>query len=92
MAVDKTYLIICNCGSCEHQAILNYWNDDEYPFVSMSFHLATWEGFLKRLWVGLKYAFGYKSRYGNFDEIIIDKKEANEIIKFFADIGYIQKS
>lgn len=86
---DKKHLLICSCGSCEHQAILSYWHDEDYPEVYLSIHLITWEGFWRRLWTGLRYAFGYKSKYGHFDEMVITPEEAKNIRDFFADVGFL---
>jgi len=65
-------ILICECNSTEHQVVFHYDGDDEV--VYMHIHLTTYHNFFKRLWVGLKYAFGYKCRYGNWDEIILTKK------------------
>ena len=53
-------------------------NDNE---VYVSVHLSTYHGFWKRLWHGLKYAFGHKSRYGAFDEVILRKEDADNLQK-----------
>jgi hypothetical protein len=89
MNKDKKLLIVCECGSCEHQFILNYIAFKDHPMLSLETHLITWESFFKRLWVGLKYAFGYKSKYGHFDDVIINKDEAKKIRDFFAEVGYL---
>ena len=64
-------LIICACGDTEHQAIFRTIEGDDD--VYMAIHLVKLP-FFKRLWYGLKYIFGYQSKYGAFDEIIITKK------------------
>jgi hypothetical protein len=68
-------IIICDCGSIEHQ--LAVYKDSDFPDgnkeVIISIHLNSYDGFLKRLWIATKYLFGYKSKYGNWDEIIITK-------------------
>jgi len=61
-------IMICECNSLEHQVI--FWYDDRYGCLHCEPHLTTYRNFFKRLWCGLKYAFGYKSRYGDWDEII----------------------
>jgi hypothetical protein len=40
-------------------------------------------GFWKRVWLGVRYIFGYRSRYGHFDEILISGSDASEIVAFF---------
>ena len=77
MKNDNEILLLCNCSSCEHQLIV-LWNDDDNE-VYVNVHLANYDGFLERLWHGLKYAFGYKSKYGAFDEIILRKEDADKL-------------
>lgn len=77
--MDNEVLLLCECSSCEHQLIVSWDNDDDEVFVQI--HLTTYKGFWKRLWAGLKYAFGHKSRYGEFDEIILRKKDADNLQK-----------
>ena len=77
MKNDNEILLICDCSSAEHQMIVRWDNDDNEVYVSM--HLANHLGFWKRLWHGLKYAFGYKSRYGAFDEVILRKGDADNL-------------
>jgi hypothetical protein len=64
-------IIICACGDPEHQMIFRTIDGDDDVYVSI--HLVKLP-FLKRLWYGIKYIFGYQSKYGAFDEIIITKK------------------
>lgn len=71
----------CECHSAEHQVsfvILEH----EPDVVYMEIHLTTYRSFWKRLVYGLKYAFGYKSKYGAWDEIILSDKKLAEIKTF----------
>lgn len=79
MKPDNEILLLCDCSSDEHQLIVRWDDDDNEVYVSV--HLATYRGFWKRLWHGLKYAFGHKSRYGSFDEIILRKEDADNLQK-----------
>lgn len=79
MKNDHEILLLCDCSSAEHQMIVRWNDEDNEVYVSM--HLANSFGFLKRLWYGLKYAFGYKSRYGAFDEVILRKEDAENLQK-----------
>jgi hypothetical protein len=38
------------------------------------------ESFYKRIWLGIKYIFGYTCRYGYFDEFILDPKDVDRMI------------
>lgn len=79
MKNDNEILLLCDCSSAEHQLIVRWDNDDKEVYVNV--HLANVYGFWKRLWYGLKYAFGHKSKYGAFDEIILRKEDANNLQK-----------
>lgn len=73
-------LMTCKCSSLEHIMIITY--DEEDVFVSI--HLKTLP-FFKRIWAAIKYVFGFKCSYGNFEEIILSKSsipQLKEIIEF----------
>lgn len=65
--------IICECWSMEHQ--LQFIHDTEDDELYVDVHLITHRNFFMRLWIGLRYAFGYKCMYGNFDSTIISKED-----------------
>lgn len=74
-----TKQFICECGSLEHQVI--FWYDDEpegFDSLYMEVHLVRW-GFWRRVKVAIKYIFGYRSRYGEFDSIIIDPADCDRL-------------
>jgi len=70
--------VICSCNHSDHLIILNY--DGNY--CSIEVHLSPLP-FFKRLINGIKYIFGFRSRYGDFDEIMIDREKATKIKEFF---------
>lgn len=79
MKNDNEFLLVCECSSLEHQMVFRWDNADNEVYANV--HLADYKGFWKRLWHGLKYAFGYKSRYGEFDEVILRKEDAANLQK-----------
>lgn len=76
-------LILCSCGSVEHQLIISHdvvsETEPEFDDVYVSIHLSTYRGFWKRLVYAVKYIFGYKSRYGAFDEIILEPDDHEKL-------------
>ena len=86
MKNDNEILLMCECSSAEHQMIVRWDDSDNEVYVSI--HLANYKGFWKRLWHGLKYAFGHKSRYGAFDEVILRKEDADSLQKV---VDYLKK-
>lgn len=73
----------CDCFSSEHLVRFVYFPSDKTSSESdelyVETHLTTYLGFFKRLWVGIKYAFGYKSRYGNWDSFSINRETAERM-------------
>lgn len=77
--MEKPEYFECQCSSLEHT--LRFWFDDDesFPCVYASVFLdeAPWH---RRLWMGLKYIFGYKSRYGHFGEFMLRPEDADRLI------------
>jgi hypothetical protein len=80
MNTNNPDIYICQCGSFEHQLIL--WYDEDNDQIYSYVRLITHRGFFKRLWYGLKYAFGHKSKYGNFDEFVFDVDDLDRLQSF----------
>ena len=77
MKFDNEILLLCDCESAEHQLIVSWDNNDNEVYVRV--HLPNYKGFWKRLWHGLRYAFGYKCRFGAFEEVILRKEDADAL-------------
>ena len=71
------HFIRCSCGACEHQAIIAADPDDGLLFVE--FHLVTWQNILRRWWVAVRYVFGHRSRFGAWDELVIDRGQVEAL-------------
>lgn len=71
-------IFVCTCHSLEHQFTFNY--DPEIGLYCEP-HLSTSNNFIKRLIIGIKYIFGYKSKYGAWDEFIFKKEDLNKLNK-----------
>ena len=72
-------IMICACSSVEHQIVVRIDEDDK-NMAYCEIHLCKLP-FFKRLKNGLKYIFGYKSKYGDFDEFILDWRHADKLIE-----------
>ena len=78
-------LLICACHSTNHQIILLYSEDEDdngnkYPMCYAHVYLDEFS-FWYRLKYGIKYIFGYKCRYGAFDEFIFNPDDAPKLQK-----------
>ena len=76
-----TDLILCDCMSSEHQIMFTY-NEDEKE-IYMSVHLFNYRSFFNRIWIALKYIFGYKCRFGHFDEVLLNSEDAEKFLKIY---------
>ena len=74
-------LFVCDCGDVSHQFIVSWYPDDEdwNDELYIQVHLNQSMGFWKRLWHSIKYVFGYKCRFGAFDEILLNKNDAKRL-------------
>lgn len=69
---------VCECGSLEHFMQISYEPDlDEYVYLTI--HLSELP-LLQRIKLGIQYILGRKSRYGNFEEIVLSKKKLKQVI------------
>ena len=74
----KQQLYICSCSSTEHQMIFLPSPDKSEKMIYVEVHLVK-KSFWYRLKYGLKYIFGYKSKYGAFDEMILDHEHSKQL-------------
>lgn len=86
-------LFLCDCFSTEHHIIFSYSTDedDDWDMVFMHTHLNKERGFWNRLIHGIKYIFGYRSKYGDFDEFIFKPEDANKLQRVVTHLKRIEK-
>lgn len=80
MAVKGTCydsIMVCQCNSLEHQ-MATYLPEDE-NVVYVYIHLVPEYSIWKRIKNAVKYIFGYKSAYGEFDEFILTKDHIDDL-------------
>jgi hypothetical protein len=73
---DKAEIMVCKCSSTEHQVV--YYHDQSDNEVYMHVHLSGWPWW-KRVWPAVKYLFGHRSRYGNWDEFILGPEHVGQL-------------
>lgn len=76
-------IFICECHSIEHQLMFHY--DTELEQLSCDVHLSPYYNFFQRIWFSIKYIFGYKCQYGNFDTMIFKEKDMKTLRRFLDD-------
>jgi len=82
--MEEQKIFVCACHSYSHQAFLSYDRDDKELCITI--HLITYRNFFKRLWIGLKYAFGYTSNYGEWDSFIFKEEDEQKLLDYLNQI------
>jgi hypothetical protein len=83
MSNERTIHIVCACGHPEHQFDLTYWDwGDGDLDMFLTIHLAKDRNILRRIRYAIRYVFGYQSKYGAFDEVVISPQMAKQISEF----------
>lgn len=78
---ERPEIFICECGSLEHSYA--FWYDEETKDIHFMPHLISYRNFFKRIWVAIKYIFGYQCRYGHFDSMIINPEDIKKLRGYF---------
>ena len=81
----ETIIFICACHSFDHQIIFSVVEIESLsPEMIVSVHLKTYKNIFKRIWVAVKYVFGYKSKYGDWDEFIFKMDDLEDLKNFLS--------
>jgi hypothetical protein len=75
---EQPAILICDCGSIEHQIVIQ--QDEEEGLIYCHIYLSN-RSFFGRLKYGIKYIFGYKCRYGHWDEFIFKPEHAPKLLE-----------
>lgn len=78
--LDGTHYFECGCGADEHTLRftldLNDEEESEGKALYTSIFLNDYRRWYQRLWIGIKYIFGYKCKYGHWDAWILHEPDA----------------
>lgn len=81
--INETPVFVCECRSIEHQ--VKFFYDEEDATLYVYIHLTQY-GFWKRFVTGIKYIFGYSSRFGEWDQFIFKKEDEAKLQEFLNSI------
>lgn len=79
----------CHCRSREHFLKFNIDYDEDRPdtsFICVETYIKNYNSFLKRIFVAIKYVFGFNGKDGDFDGFIFkdeDIENLESLIKQF---------
>lgn len=83
----KTEFFECQCSSDEHtlKFVLDEACDDITDLeIWTSVFLYQYQSWWKRVWIAIKYIFGYTSRYGHWDCFIMRPEDVDRMILLLA--------
>ena len=69
-------VLVCDCSSAEHQIIVRHDKGDDDMYLTI--HLIR-TSFWYRVKYAFRYIFGYKCRYGAWDEFAFKKEHAGKL-------------
>jgi len=75
--LDGAHYFECKCGSTEHT--LRFTFDKGNKELYTDIYLNQWRPLWKRILVGIKYIFGYKCKYGEWDCWVLNKADAKRL-------------
>jgi hypothetical protein len=75
--MNNKEFFLCDCNSAEHQFILSYDSQEKEMYITP--YLSSYLSFWKRVVLSIKYIFGYRSKYGHWDCIILNIKETKRL-------------
>ena len=76
--------LYCACSSNEHQISLESFEDEGVKDLYLAFHLAQAKPWYRRIVNAVKYVFGYRCKYGDFDEFLFTVETA-AVVKNYLD-------
>jgi len=73
----KILNVNCDCKfePAHDLQFMYFTNEDYHKEIYFTKYMNTSYNFIQRIWVALKYIFGYNNYYGHFSETILNKKE-----------------
>jgi len=80
MSDDVNIYFECQCYSPEHMLKFTFIPDERCPEDALytSVYLRQHRSWYKRLWIAVKYIFGYKTSYGDFDCFSMKPEDADK--------------
>lgn len=85
--IKETQYFGCSCHSSEHTLMFNYYRDDDDPSLSEIYtttYIGSTETFWRRLWQFIKFLFGYRCRYGDFDCFSMKAKDIDRLMSLLS--------
>lgn len=82
MNTDRFY-IECDCDHPEH--VIRVTKNREDSEIYLEYFLSPEYSVIQRIWIAIKYVFGFKTVYGHFGEIALNKAMIEKITEEFSE-------
>ena len=89
MTHEINRLFTCSSNDMEREIFMISCKFDTEPLVYVSVYPSKERNIFKRIWKGLKYIFGYTSRYGDSNEFIFNSGDADNLQEV---VNYLNKN
>jgi len=89
--MNQTEFFECSCMSDEHtiRFKLDVYDPDDIELYTSVF-LNQYRGFFGKLWIAVKYLFGYKCKYGHWDCTILKLEDVDRLITLLQKYKQLQ--
>ena len=87
--LDGSYFFECGCHSNEDILKFDLCKGEDYKEIYLSIFLDNGPWWT-RLWLGLKYIFGYKCKYGHFNCWTMNEEDAQRLKKMVEDFEALE--
>jgi hypothetical protein len=77
------HYVECLCSSCEHVIRFVFDPNEDYGDIWTEIYLNHYHKWYKRIWIAIKYIFGYQSKFGAFDCTLIKPEHYSKIEDLF---------
>ena len=75
----KHKYVECDCACDEHRIVFMREPNDTWIDMYVTVYLNHYRKWYKRIYIAIKYVFGYKCKYGDFDCTMLNKKDTQEL-------------
>jgi hypothetical protein len=84
MKDQETLYVECDCGHNDHTMKFTFTEGDNYDVGSVYMAVQMGHGHIwyERIWLAIKYIFGYQSRFGHWDCVSLDYIRLRRIREF----------
>jgi len=86
-------LFVCMCGDPSHQFVVSKFIPDEGEDITdddwdlfISVKLNRDYNIFRRIWIAFKYVFSMSCKYGDFNEVILNKSGREKLIKTLSEL------